>query len=137
MRKRLLSTIIALLFITSLTSVAAAVDYTLYDDGVINLGGHIMDDTAYYVECLFETEQGEIIRALEYIGFGAARSMQHVLPKSGQYLLFLSESMGYSYLVDPELSLQHVVNGEVVWNPAAQAALDLPATRMDIAELTR
>ena len=136
MRKRLLSTIIALLFIASLTSVAAAVDYTLYD-GVINLGGHIMDDTAYYVECLFETAQGEIIRALEYIGFGAARSMQNVLPKSGQYLLFLSESMGYSYLVDPELSLQHVVNGEVVWNPAAQAALDLPATRMDVASLTQ
>lgn len=83
MRKRLLSTIIALLFIASLTSVAAAVDYTLYDDGV------------------------------------------------------LSESMGYSYLVDPELSLQHVVNGEVVWNPAAQAALDLPATRMDVSSLTQ
>lgn len=112
-------------------------DIVARGNGVINLGGHIMDDTAYYVECLFETEQGEIIRALEYIGFGAARSMQHVLPKSGQYLLFLSESMGYSYLVDPELSLQHVVNGEVVWNPAAQAALDLPATRMDVASLTQ
>ena len=112
-------------------------DIVARGNGVINLGGHIMDDTAYYVECLFETEQGEIICALEYIGFGAARSMQHVLPKSGQYLLFLSESMGYSYLVDPELSLQHVVNGEVVWNPAAQAALDLPATRMDVASLTQ
>ncbi len=100
--------------------------------GIINLCGHILDDTAYYVECIFETDAGQEIRALEYIGFGEQKNMNNVLPKNGKYALFLSESQGCSYIVDPELSLQHIVNDEIVWNPAAQAAIELTSNRMDM-----
>lgn len=103
---------------------------------MINLGGHILDDTAYYVECLFETDDGQELRVLEYIGFGEKKSMTNVLPKSGKYALFLSESQDEIYIVEPELTLQHIVNGEIVWNPTAQAAIDLPATRMELSAVT-
>lgn len=104
-------------------------------NGVINLGGHILDDTAYYVECIFQTESGKQFVVLEYIGFGAEKSMNNVLHKSGEYALFISESQGESYIVDPELSLQHIVDGEIVWNPAAQAAIELPQNRMELSSV--